>query len=63
MTKDPTCDEVIDCSICAPNPCIGGAHRNAMVEDGVIVPGVRWEVTNLTPEHKIVFFKRSEDEK
>jgi hypothetical protein len=29
----------IDCPICAPKPCIGGAHRNAMIEDGVIIPG------------------------
>lgn len=29
----------IDCPLCAPEPCIGGSHRNAMIEDGVIKPG------------------------
>lgn len=31
---------VIDCYLCAPNICIGGAHRNAMIEDGFIIPGL-----------------------
>lgn len=30
---------IIDCPLCAPEPCIGGSHRNAMIEDGVIKPG------------------------
>lgn len=27
---------IIDCPLCSPEPCIGGAHRNALIEDGVI---------------------------
>ena len=36
---------VTDCKLCYPNPCIGGAHRNAMIEDGEIVPN-----KPITPE-------------
>ena len=42
---NPNPSPVTDCKLCYPNPCIGGAHRNAMIEDGEIVPN-----KSITPE-------------
>ena len=42
---NPKPSPITDCKLCYPNPCIGGAHRNAMIEDGEIVPN-----KPITPE-------------
>ena len=50
---NPNPSPIHDCKLCYPNPCIGGAHRNAMIEDGEIVPN-----KPITPEDKSEGIKR-----